>query len=293
MITTLQIVKRNMINYFYDKTTMFFSFLSVFILILIYVLFLGQMQINEIERHIGDVSGISGVVTSWLVAGLVITSSVTVPLATMSDMIADIENKTFNDFYVAPIKRFQIVLAYVISSIIIGVMMAVVTLLLGFFYLGITSGTWLSLMSLVYMILIIIVSSTLFSSLSYVLLSFVKTASAAGTLNTLVGTLIGFFAGIYVPFGAFSERFQNILKLNPAAQVVSLARKVMTEPYTAEVFQGAPENFVIAYKENYGITFSLFGQTINDIWIFLFMFAWITIMLLIGLARIKAFKMYK
>lgn len=284
------LVKRNMINYFYDKTSIFFSMLSVFLLILVYVLFLGQLQVNTVIEEVGDIDGISGLINSWLVAGLIVTSSVTVPMATMSDIVTDRENKVFQDFYIAPIKRSAIVFAYLISSVIIGVMMATLTFLLGMIYVGISSGIWISVFSIFQMFIVIILSSTLFASLSFVVLSFVKTTSAAGTINTLIGTMIGFFAGIYVPFGAFSSTLRQILEVNPAAQVVTLLRSIMMTPYLKIVFEGAPVSSLEGYKEAYGVTTTFFGNSISGVTIGLFIIGWIIIFITIGITRLKAYK---
>ena len=285
------LVKRNMINYFYDKTSIFFSMLSVFLLILVYVLFLGQLQVNTVIEEVGDIDGISGLINSWLVAGLIVTSSVTVPMATMSDIVSDRENKVFQDFYIAPIKRSAIVFAYLISSVIIGVMMATLTFLLGMIYVGISSSIWISVFSIFQMFIVIILSSTLFASLSFVVLSFVKTTSAAGTINTLIGTMIGFFAGIYVPFGAFnSALLRQILEVNPAAQVVTLLRSIMMTPYLEIVFEGAPVSSLEGYKEAYGVTTTFFGNSISGVTIGLFIIGWIIIFITIGITRLKSYK---
>lgn len=285
------LVKRNMINYFYDKTSIFFSMLSVFLLILVYVLFLGQLQVNTVIEEVGEIAGIDGLINSWLVAGLIVTTTVTVPMATMSDIVSDRENKVFQDFYVAPIKRSAIVFAYLISSVMIGVMMATLTFLLGMIYVGISSGIWISVISILQLIIVIILSSTLFASLSFVVLSFVKTTSAAGTINTLIGTMIGFFAGIYVPFGAFSSALlRQILEVNPAAQVVTLLRSIMMTPYLDIVFKGAPLSSLEGYQEAYGVTTTFFGNPISGLTIGLFIMGWIIIFITIGITRLNAYK---
>jgi multidrug/hemolysin transport system permease protein len=291
MVVIYNLVKRNMINYFYDKTSIFFSMLSVFLLILVYVLFLGQLQVNTVIEQVGEIEGIDGLINSWLVAGLIITSTVTVPMATMSDIVIDRENKTFQDFYIAPISRSSIVFAYLISAVIIGVMMATLTFILGLLYVGFTSGIWISFISFMSLILVIILASTLFASFSFVILSFVKTTSAAGTINTLIGTVIGFFAGIYVPFGAFSsELLRQILEINPAAQIVTLLRSILMRPYLEIVFDGAPISILEEYREAYGVTTTFLGNSISNSTIGLFIIGWIIILILIGITRLKAYK---
>lgn len=290
MMVTMQLVKRNMLNYFYDKTSIFFSMLSVFILVLVYVLFLGQLQIDNVTELVGDIEGIGGLTLSWLVAGLVVTSTLTVSLSTMSDIVTDRENKMFQDFYVAPIKRSSIVFAYIISAIIIAFLMSYVTFMLGTIYIGVSTSIWIPLTTWFLMAFVILLSTTMFASMSFVVLSFIKTTSAAGTINTLIGTLIGFLAGIYVPFGAFSKSFQNVIQLNPAAQIVVIMRQLVTAPYIEKVFDGASLTALNDYKQAFGISLNVFDVNITFGWIVMIVIAWIVLFASVGILRLKAYK---
>jgi len=78
------ILKRNLLNYIYDPSTVFFSFLSVFILIGVYGVFLGTFQVQQVESSVGTIEGVNWLVNSWLVAGLLTVSSFTVPLSILS-----------------------------------------------------------------------------------------------------------------------------------------------------------------------------------------------------------------
>jgi multidrug/hemolysin transport system permease protein len=290
MRPTLALIKRHMINYFYDKTSIFFSMLSVFLLVLVYILFLGQLQSSNIKDLIGDQVGIDGSVVSWLLAGLILTSTVTVTMSTMSDMVTDKENHMFEDFFVAPIKRSAIVVSYIVSAMIIGTLMASLTLLLGFLYLGIVESYWYSLTTLMSAFGVIIVSVAIFSAMSYFIVSFIKTTSAAGTVNTLIGTLIGFFAGIYVPVGAFSPSFQNIMSLNPAAQLASLLRQILTQPFNDMLFDGAPIQYYEDYQAAYGITLKVFEVTLQSYEIVVIGALWVMIFMFLGMFRLRKFK---
>ncbi len=290
MKAMLRIVRRNLLNYFYDKTSIFFSFLSVFILILVYAVFLGKLQKDGIAASVGDIEGIGWLVDTWLIAGLLSVSSFTVPLAVMSDMVSDLENRVFDDFLVAPIPRRSIVFGYVLSSFVIGSIMVTVTFVLGQLYIVSQGGEWFSLLEIGSIMLMIFLSTATFSALSFFLISLVKTVNAASTLNTLIGTLIGFFAGIYVPFVAFNESFANVLKLNPAAQLVSAFRRLMMQGPLDLVFNGAPETYRNAYESDYGISLSSFGIDFSIWGIVLYALVAMLVFFMMSIARLKAFK---
>jgi len=290
MKSMISIVRRNLLNYFYDKTSIFFSFLSVFILILVYAVFLGKLQKDGIASQVGDIEGIGYLVDTWLIAGLLSVSSFTVPLAVMSDMVSDLENRIFDDFLVAPIPRRSIVFGYVISSFVIGTIMVTVTFILGQIYILTQGGDLYSFLEIVSILLMIMLSTATFSALSFFLISLVRTVNAASTLNTLVGTLIGFFAGIYVPFVAFNQTFANILKLNPAAQLVSAFRRLMMQGSLDGVFSGAPAGIREAYEADYGVVISTFGFNFSLWTTVLYAVVAMVLFFFISTLRIKAFK---
>jgi len=255
------IIKRNLLNYIYDPSNVFFSFLSVFILIGVYGVFLGTFQVQQVNSSVGSIEGVGWLVNSWLVAGLLTVSSFTVPLSILSHMVIDLENKIFDDFLVAPIKRFEIVLGYALSAFMIGSIMTLITFLGSQFFIVLSGGAFLSGLSHLKMVGLILLSNMVFSGASFLIVSFIKSVSSVNAINTIIGTTIGFFAGIYVPFSAFSNQFGNIIKFNPAAHLVTLFRQVFMAPALDFVFEGAPSNVRLDYELAYGVKLEWFNRS--------------------------------
>ena len=97
----MQLVRRNMLNYLRDKASVFFSFLSVIIILALYILFLGQMQVDAINNAFGEGDNNAWLVGSWIMAGILTVSTITVPLGAVGNLIDDRANKTLDDFYVS------------------------------------------------------------------------------------------------------------------------------------------------------------------------------------------------
>ncbi len=287
-MTTL--IRRNLLNYFYDPSSVFFSFLSVLILVGVYTLFLGTLQVNDVQFSVGEIEGVRFMVNSWLIAGLLTVTSFTVPLTISSNMVSDLEKRIFDDFLVAPIKRSSIVFGYAISAFIIGVMMTTLTFILGQVFLILTGGTALSLASYGLVMGYILLSSAVFSALSFLMISFIKSTASVNAVNTIVGTLLGFLAGIYVPFAAFSDSVANVLKLNPAAQMVVLFRGVLMEPAMDMVFKNAPTGIQENYMRVYGVSLEIFEVIWPSWWTILYMVGFGVIVLGISILRLNAFK---
>ena len=85
--------------YFRDKTAVFFSLLSSFIIIGLYILFLGDTYTSEFNH----ITGVRQLMDLWLMAGLLATSSVSTTIAVFGIMINDRVKKIYKDFYCTPI----------------------------------------------------------------------------------------------------------------------------------------------------------------------------------------------
>lgn len=291
MRATLTIVKRNILNYIYDPSSVFFSFLSVFILVGVYAVFLGTFQAQAVQDAVGDIAGVNWLVNSWLIAGLLTVSSFTVPLSILSNMVIDLEKRVFDDFLVAPIKRASIVFGYLLSAILIGVIMTSLTFFLGELVIVLLSGgAWLTLLTHVQVLGWIILANFTLGALSFLIITFVKSTASVNAINTIIGTLIGFLAGIYVPFAAFSESVANVFKFNPAAHIVVGLRTLIMAPALDDVFAGAPDAIRTSYTENYGVVMEWFGMTLSQGAIVLYLSVLALLFLGLSILRLNAFK---
>ena len=114
--------KRNILLYFRDKTTVFFSLLAVIILIALYVLFLGDMT----SKGLPDFPAKKAVLTTWFIAGILAVTSMTTTLGSFGILVEDRANKTYMDFYSSPISRTKLVGGYIISALVVGFIMCMI-----------------------------------------------------------------------------------------------------------------------------------------------------------------------
>nr|NLJ02159.1 ABC transporter permease [Bacillota bacterium] len=71
--------KRNLKLFFRDRASVFFSLLAVFIIIGLYVLFLGDMVMMDLE----GIPGARFLMDSWIMAGLMAVTSVTTTMGAL------------------------------------------------------------------------------------------------------------------------------------------------------------------------------------------------------------------
>ena len=250
----LSLIERNLKLYLRDKVGVFFSFLSVLIVLLLYALFLGDNTISNVRDSIGqDIPGIAELVNAWLLAGIVMISTVTVPISALAIIVEDKENRILDDFYTAPVNRNQLILAYLLSSVIITSIMTLINFGLGQAYMVVLGYELLPFLSILQILGLIVLSSFTFSSFFFVLTFFFSTGRSFGSLGTIGGTLVGFFGGIYVPIGVLAEPVQWIMNFIPIAHSVTLIRQVYTSVILPLVFEGAPTEVLSDFKLFFGL----------------------------------------
>ncbi|MEG0385713.1 MAG: ABC transporter permease, partial [Solibacillus sp.] len=120
MEALISLVSRNNKMFRRDKTQVFFSLLSVIIVIALYGMFLQKMQVDAIEQVTKATPETITMVNEWLVAGLLSMIAVTTTLGAFGIAIQDLESKSAADFLTAPISRAKIQLSYVLNAFFIG-----------------------------------------------------------------------------------------------------------------------------------------------------------------------------
>ena len=129
----ISMFKRNIKVFLRDRASVFFSLLSVFIIIGLYALFLGDVLLSS--SIFQGRSGVKWMTDSWLMAGVLAAGSVTTALGAMGLMAEDRERKINMDFVSSPIKRSEIMGSYILSGFVISVLMTFITGILATVYI--------------------------------------------------------------------------------------------------------------------------------------------------------------
>lgn len=254
----IQFVKRNLLLFFRDKASVFFSLLSVFIIIGLYFLFLGDLLVRGLE---GDgFTGVRFLMDSWIMAGLLAVTPITTVLGGLGIMIGDKEFKLHKDFFASPIKRSKLTCGYILSAAVNSFILTIFTLVLAEIYIISNGGELLSIEALLKVLALIILQILSSGFILFLVVSFMKTASAFGALSTILGTLIGFLTGIYIPIGNLPVYVQNVVKVFPPAHTGALLRMIMMEQAEKITFAGAPKEIIEEFHLSLGVSFKI-GDT--------------------------------
>ena len=266
------IAERNLKSYFRDRGTVFFSLLSMLIVILLMAFFLGDMYTENTKAVLNafadrdaaaDKKNAELLILIWNFAGILAINGVTVTLAVYSVMIKDRVTGKLNSIYTAPINRGIITAGYVAAAWIASVFVCIITLFITEIY-GIMKGMEaFSVLTHIQLVGLIAVNSFVYAAFMYLLAVIVKSEGAWSGVGTVIGTLVGFLGGIYIPIGALSETIGNLMKCTPVIYGTSMFRSIMTKEIAEKTFSGIPEEVVEEYNLTTGIHLELFDKTVG------------------------------
>src|SRR5690625_3041259 len=215
------LIQRHIKLFFKDKASVFFSLFSVFIIITLYLLFLSE----NISSNLPEFDDQAAFVFLWMFAGIIAVTTATASLGALGKYIEDKVGKKSEDFLITKITKQSLAYSYVYYSFIIGFIFTALLFIFGYVYTIVKFNITFNLS--VSLITIIILSTLMHTLLFYLITSSLKTMSAFSGFSTIVRTLIGFLAGIYIPIGILPSYIQKLIILFPTTQSTVLLRNLL------------------------------------------------------------------
>lgn len=283
------LIKRNLWLYFRDITNVILSLLSVFITIGVYILFLSKMQIDMVETAIEgmDIANkeVNWLVNSWVVAGLLAITPVTSSLGGLGTIVYDLDKKIVKDYKTSPIGRLKYPASVLISSCIIGTIMSMIPLIIYSIFIYISTGYTFTIYQYAISFLLIVFTSIFSSSIMGFVTSLLSSRSAYTSLSIIVGTLIGFLEGVYIPIGMLPEGVQNVLAFIPFGSSAVLFRCTLMPNAIDNVMGTLSEVTKTSYLKSYGIRTYIGNNVIDLKWNLSYLVCWTLLGLLLYIIR--------
>ena len=257
----IALVNRNLKVYFRDKASVFFSLLAVIIIFLVYLLFLGDVWVQNLPQ----VEGVRPMMDSWIMAGLLAVTSMTTVMGAFGTMVDDRSHKLIKDFSASPVRRASIVGGYELASFLVGLLMSLLAFALAEVYIVVRGGVLLAPLPMLAMVGLIVLSSLCNTAMISFVISFFSSQNAFGTASSILGTLVGFLTGIYLPIGMLPAGVQLVIKIFPLSHAALLMRQVMMAVPMEKVFAGAPAVMTQGFMDEMGVVFQLNGQNMSTL----------------------------
>ena len=262
MYDLMSLVKRNTLTFIRDKAAVFFSFLSVIILLALYFLFIGRQYTSGLDMIDDNMKTFLSI--SVIMGGVLVINTVSLALGIMGNIITDLQYKKLDAFLVTPVKRYKIILSYYLTAIMITSILTLLMWLLTVLYVGISSGYWYSFLTILKVSGLLVFYTFISATLMIFLTTILKSVNAFGALSGILGTFIGFMSGIYMPLSVLGKSMVYVASLVPFTHMTILLKQILLkEPY-ALLPGEAVEGISIFYGTN---EVGILGQSVGMIWI--------------------------
>lgn len=227
---------RNIKVYMKDRMAIVLSMLTQIIVLGLYLLFLKSNYVDAINSYLTGVENlvsdadIEALVNSWLIAGVIGTSVVTVALNSLSVMVSDKQEKIDFDYNATPAKPYLIVLSYFSGAVVSTFLISSILLTAGLVFLAI-GGLFLYTVTDILMLYGIVLLGSISGSIILMLFaSFFKKNSTLSSFGILISVAIGFVIGAYMPVSQFGDSVQTVVNLVPGSHIAGMLRNVLMTP---------------------------------------------------------------
>lgn len=241
---------RNIKLFFKDKTTVVLSLLAEIIIMVLYIIFIRD---NLLQRF-PMIENAELIIDSWMIAGILGITPLTAAMGAYGVMINDKAGRIERDFKTSPMGRVKMINGYLFSASVSGIIMSLVILILAQIYLIICYGETAAKGQLSTVFLLMIINSVCSSAIVILPVSLLKSSNALSACCTIIGSLIGFLTGIYLPIGSLNETVILLIKAFPISHMVVLLRKSLTSRFVE--FNMSPEK-AIYFREYMGMDFMI------------------------------------
>ena len=261
----MMLAKRMLLLFFRDKLNVFFSLLATLIILLLYVLFLGNIMEQNLQQAIGFWSDqIRVTMASLIMAGMVAVTSVTACLGSLGVAVAD-KQESGKDFLTSPVPRWKISLGYMLGAGMVGMIMTLLALIFVIGYIMIIGGSFPSAANLARLLLTAVLSALCGNAMMFFITLFIKTENSFSGFSTIAGTLLGFIMGIYMPMGMLPSSVQWVVRIFPMSHGASMFRQTLADGELSTMFSGAPEGYLQNFRLLYGVVFE-YGDFLSSFW---------------------------
>ena len=259
------LVERSLKIFLKDKASVFFSLLAPLIVLGLYLLFLGDIQMDGIKAAFEgapiEEKSLKNFVDAWMLAGVVSVACVTVSFSVQGITVQDREKGVLNDMLASPISRGIIDISYLISNFVVTLCICLIVLAVAFVYVAIT-GWALSFVDVVLLIALTIMSVLSASIISTLVGLAFRTSSQHSAFVGIISAVIGFVMGAFMPLSAFPKGVQYVTLFVPATYSAALYRNLFMRGALEKIDAALP-GAEDGLKGSFSMELDFFGKTIG------------------------------
>ncbi len=270
----LSLTKRHLLVFVKSRIRMFFTLMVPFIIFVIYVFFLRDLELMTIEPVLEEYNlsmddpmvkhYVYTLIDSWMLSGIVAMSTITVSLQINTITVSDKENGINRDFASSPVSSNILIFSYFLANFIITFVVCVVFLIACFIYLGALGELIITFTSIVTIIGVLIFASVSGVLFTVFVCSFITHDSTMASVITIFSTAIGFLIGAYMPLFMMPNAVQYVCGFVPGTYSCALFRYAfMSDAINAMSAYVNDAALMEELTSNFGYNLNFFGYVVT------------------------------
>lgn len=203
MKNILALIKRNCLLFIRSKQVVFSSLLSGSILIILYFLFIANLYSQGFNDSMGlslTQNQINAAIYLQMIMGVLVINSISLSTGMFTFTAKDFETHKTEAFLLTKAKPIQLTLSYLISAIIISFALNFLILIISIILIGALTNVWIGFLTFLSISGVLIIVTLAGCAIMLFITSIVRSSVAIGVISGIVGTILGFLCGIYMPY---------------------------------------------------------------------------------------------
>lgn len=241
----IHLANRHFLVFIKDKLTLFFSLLGPLIVILVFLLFLKNIQVDAVLGYLrkigihGSGSNIKKEITKLVLndmfGGVVATSIITVSFATCSKVVDDKISGVSRLYMASPIKSSILTGSYILAAFFTSFVINLAVYLISIIVLAATGAFYMTIADVFINIALIFFGVMSATTIFIVLVEGLTKATQVTTLGSIIGATSGFFLGAYVPLSQLGNFVQKAVLMLPGTYTVNVLKEGYLKKAVVEV----------------------------------------------------------
>lgn len=298
------LTRRHLKVFFKNYLTVIFTLMVPLCILLVYIIFLREMEVNELwktlknnEITIGEGKEfavfkhhVEGIADCWMISGTLALSCITVSLNANYIVVRDKESGISKDMISSPINPHLITASYFLFNVIVTFLINFIVYVICIICLFIYGAYLISFVEFLAIIGVLLLSVMSASLITFFILSFIRSESIMSPIIAIFSAAGGFLIGSYLPPNMLPEAINNITLFFPGTYSASLLRnfflhtpleKLMQD--IQAVYPDAQDKIQSDITKAFPQTLNFFGRPVSMSTMSLVIFAFIGIFALLNL----------
>lgn len=244
------LIKRNCLLFLRSKSTVFFSLFSSLILIVLYFLFIAKLYSQGFNEAAGlnlTSNQLNFAIYSQMIMGVLVINSVSLSIGMFTIMASDFEKRKTDALMLTKLKPYELMVSYLVSALIVSFLINFVMLVISFIIIGIATSYWISFLTFCEIVGALIITTIVSCSVMLLITTLVRSSSAMGVINGILGTILGFLCGIYMPYSNMGSAAKIIGSFLPFTHLTIWLKQIVLNNVFAQL--GLPSELSLSMQD--------------------------------------------